>query len=55
MAALLQEITTPNGHTYKQPLGLFINNELVQGSSKNQITSIDPAYECLTLRNIATC
>lgn len=35
-------LTTPNGHTYDQPTGLFINNEFV--SSGQSIASIDPAY-----------
>jgi aldehyde dehydrogenase (NAD(P)+) len=43
MGGLFQEIKTPNGHTYQQPLGLFINNEIVQASSDQVIASIDPA------------
>ncbi|CAG8958077.1 hypothetical protein HYFRA_00000421 [Hymenoscyphus fraxineus] len=42
---LFQRLTTPNGHTYEQPLGLFINNEIVASSSGRQITAIDPATE----------
>lgn len=37
------DITTPNRHSYKQPTGLFINNEFV-ASSGQTITSLDPAY-----------
>lgn len=37
------DIVTPNGHSYKQPTGLFINNEFV-ASSGQTITSLDPAY-----------
>lgn len=37
------DITTPNGHSYKQPTGLFINNEFV-ASSGQTITTLDPAY-----------
>lgn len=37
------DITTPNGHSYKQPTGLFINNEFVAASGQT-ITSLDPAY-----------
>lgn len=37
------DITTPNGHSYKQPTGLFINNEFV-ASNGQTITSLDPAY-----------
>ncbi len=44
MDALFQEITTPNGHTYQQPLGLFINNDFVQASVGQTITSVDPAF-----------
>ncbi|KAG9774449.1 Aldehyde dehydrogenase [Exophiala dermatitidis] len=45
MASLFQDLTTPNGLKYQQPLGLFINNEFVQGSSGEKITSVDPATE----------
>lgn len=37
------EITTPNGHIYKQPTGLFIGNEFV-ASTGQTIASLDPAY-----------
>ncbi|CDK27876.1 unnamed protein product [Kuraishia capsulata CBS 1993] len=40
---LFQEITLPNGVTYKQPVGLFINGEWVK--SDETIESIDPATE----------
>lgn len=43
MSGLSVELTTPNGHRYTQPTGLFINNEFVP-SSGGAITSIDPAY-----------
>lgn len=42
--ALSVDIVTPNGHSYKQPTGLFINNEFVSATSGKTITSIDPAY-----------
>lgn len=42
MADLFASLTTPNGHSYSQPLGLFIGNEFVKGSSENPIKSIDP-------------
>ncbi|KAL3293545.1 aldehyde dehydrogenase (NAD+) [Colletotrichum asianum] len=35
---LFQEITTPNGVTYTQPIGLFINNEWVAAKSGEEIT-----------------
>ena len=41
--SLFKEIKTPNGQTYSQPLGLFINGEVVLASSGKTIASIDPA------------
>ncbi|OAQ71447.1 retinal dehydrogenase 2 [Pochonia chlamydosporia 170] len=43
--ALFQDLETPNGHMYRQPLGLFINNEFVQSIEGGTIPSIDPATE----------
>jgi aldehyde dehydrogenase (NAD(P)+) len=43
MSDLFVNLEAPNGVKYKQPTGLFINNEFVPGSSKQKITSIDPA------------
>lgn len=43
MSDLFVNLTTPNGHSYKQPTGLFINNEFVKSTSGLAITSIDPA------------
>ncbi|KAI7775075.1 hypothetical protein LA080_007411 [Diaporthe eres] len=45
MADLFASLTAPNGHSYSQPLGLFIGNEFVKGSSEKPITSIDPFTE----------
>ncbi|KAI3394232.1 hypothetical protein diail_3007 [Diaporthe ilicicola] len=45
MAELFASLTAPNGRSYSQPLGLFINNEFVKGSSESPITSIDPFTE----------
>ncbi|KAG5787013.1 hypothetical protein H9Q69_013915 [Fusarium xylarioides] len=39
------QLTAPNGRTYKQPTGLFINNEFVRSSNGNKITSINPTNE----------
>ncbi|KAM7192524.1 Aldehyde dehydrogenase domain containing protein [Rhypophila sp. PSN 637] len=39
------ELTAPNGKTWKQPLGLFINNEFVKSSNEQTITSINPTTE----------
>ena len=44
MADLTVPLTAPNGKTWSQPTGLFINNEFVKSSSGSTITSIDPAY-----------
>ncbi|CEP61491.1 uncharacterized protein LALA0_S03e04038g [Lachancea lanzarotensis] len=41
MKDLFQEISLPAGGSYKQPLGLFINNEWVASSSDDTIESID--------------
>lgn len=43
MSDLFVNLTTPNGHAYSQPTGLFINNEFFQASSGQTITSLDPA------------
>ncbi|KAL3480890.1 aldehyde dehydrogenase [Aspergillus californicus] len=45
MSALVQTITAPNGLTYDQPTGLFINNEWVKSSNEQKLTSINPATE----------
>ncbi|PCD42155.1 hypothetical protein AU210_004689 [Fusarium oxysporum f. sp. radicis-cucumerinum] len=39
------QLTAPNGRTYKQPTGLFINNEFVPSSNGSKITSINPTNE----------
>ncbi|KAI1358957.1 aldehyde dehydrogenase [Xylaria arbuscula] len=39
------KLTAPNGITYTQPRGLFINNEFVPSRSGETIASIDPATE----------
>jgi aldehyde dehydrogenase (NAD(P)+) len=36
-------LNVPNGRVYKQPLGLFINNEFVSSSHGKTISSIEPA------------
>ena len=36
------QLTAPNGRTYKQPTGLFINNEWVKSSNGKTIASINP-------------
>ncbi|OAA64325.1 Aldehyde/histidinol dehydrogenase [Niveomyces insectorum RCEF 264] len=42
---LAVELTAPNGRTYSQPTGLFIDNEWVQSSDGGKITSINPTNE----------
>ncbi|KAJ4209662.1 mitochondrial aldehyde dehydrogenase [Fusarium solani] len=39
------DLTTPNGIRYRQPLGLFINNEFVESKSGETFPTIDPATE----------
>lgn len=43
--SLEQEIKFPNGKSYKQPLGLFINNEFVAAKNGNTIETINPTTE----------
>ncbi|KAF4120785.1 aldehyde dehydrogenase (NAD(P)+) [Geosmithia morbida] len=45
MAPPSVELEAPNGVKFSQPTGLFINNEFVESSSGQTITSIDPATE----------
>lgn len=42
MSNLVQKVTAPNGVTYEQPLGLFINNQWVTSSNGQKIASINP-------------
>jgi len=42
MSDLVVELTAPNGRKYKQPVGIFINNEFVKSKSGEKITSINP-------------
>ena len=44
MSDLFVDLEAPNGREYKQPIGLFINNEFVKSSSGEKITSINPTY-----------
>jgi aldehyde dehydrogenase (NAD(P)+) len=43
MPDLAVELAAPNGLQYVQPVGLFINNEFVESSLKEKLTTIDPA------------
>ncbi|KAL1861887.1 mitochondrial aldehyde dehydrogenase [Paecilomyces lecythidis] len=42
---LFIDIVAPNGQRYKQPRGLFINNEFVRSSEGKTIASIDPGTD----------
>ncbi|KAI2722533.1 hypothetical protein CBS147332_3462 [Penicillium roqueforti] len=42
MADLSVQLTAPNGHTWIQPTGLFINNQWVKSSNGEKIASINP-------------
>jgi hypothetical protein len=44
MTQLSIELTAPNGRTWSQPTGLFINNEFVASQKGDLISTIDPAY-----------
>jgi aldehyde dehydrogenase (NAD+) len=43
MSQLSIELTAPNGRTWSQPTGLFINNEFVESQKGNKLVTIDPA------------
>ncbi|RFU28415.1 hypothetical protein B7463_g7914, partial [Scytalidium lignicola] len=45
MSSLFITLTAPNGLSYSQPTGLFINNEFVEAQSKAQLSTINPATE----------
>ncbi|KAL7960250.1 aldehyde dehydrogenase domain-containing protein [Trichoderma compactum] len=45
MAPLTVELNTPITGTYSQPIGLFINNEWVEGVDKKKFEVINPATE----------
>ncbi|KAB5531375.1 aldehyde dehydrogenase [Coniochaeta sp. 2T2.1] len=45
MADLTVTIQVPNGKKVELSTGLFINNEVVKGSSSEKLTSIDPSTE----------
>lgn len=35
-------LSAPNGHTWEQPTGLFINNDFVESSNGQTMSTIDP-------------
>jgi len=44
MSQLSVELSAPNGRTWTQPTGLFINNEFVESIKGEKLVTIDPAY-----------
>lgn len=44
MSDLYVNLQAPNGRKWSQPIGLFINNEIVPSSKGQLLESIDPAY-----------
>ncbi|KAH8176331.1 aldehyde dehydrogenase family protein [Sarocladium implicatum] len=38
-------LTAPNGRSWEQPIGLFINNEFVESTGGEKITTVNPATE----------
>ncbi|KAM0332200.1 hypothetical protein ACHAQA_002475 [Verticillium albo-atrum] len=45
MTCLSIDLTAPNGRSWTQPTGLFINNEFIASTGGQTITSVDPATE----------
>jgi hypothetical protein len=52
MSQLSIELTAPNGRTWSQPTGLFINNEFVESQKGSKLETIDPAYVHVTIQEI---
>lgn len=44
MSDLSVQLTAPNGVSYTQPTGLFINGEFCKAAKGGTITSIDPSF-----------
>ncbi|KAF6821020.1 putative aldehyde dehydrogenase [Colletotrichum sojae] len=44
-AAHAADLTAPNGRSWSQPLGLFIDNEFVQSSNGETLTTVNPFNE----------
>ncbi|KAJ5812019.1 hypothetical protein N7474_008320 [Penicillium riverlandense] len=45
MSDVSVQLTAPNGRSYTQPIGLFINNEFVKSRSGEKFASINPSNE----------
>lgn len=43
MSNLSVQLTAPNGRSYEQPIGLFINNEFVASKSGEKFATINPS------------
>lgn len=44
MSGISVQLTAPNGRSYTQPIGLFINNEFVAAKSGEKFSTVNPAY-----------
>ncbi|KAL2672840.1 hypothetical protein Neosp_013556 [[Neocosmospora] mangrovei] len=49
-SSLFAQLTAPNSVAYKQPLGLFINNEFVAAKSGQTIEAVNPFDESVIAR-----
>ncbi|KAJ5979047.1 hypothetical protein N7501_002389 [Penicillium viridicatum] len=45
MSDISVQLTAPNGRSYTQPIGLFINNEFVAAKSGEKFATVNPANE----------
>ena len=44
MSDIFMQLTAPNGRSYTQPIGLFINNEFVAAKSGEKFATVNPSY-----------
>jgi aldehyde dehydrogenase (NAD+) len=44
MSDISVQLTAPNGRSYTQPIGLFINNEFVAAKSGEKFATVNPSY-----------
>lgn len=51
MSDLFIDLTAPNGKKWKQPIGIFINNEFVKSKTGEKITSINPTSVAVSFIN----
>ncbi|KAJ5499953.1 Aldehyde dehydrogenase N-terminal [Penicillium expansum] len=45
MSDISVQLTAPNGRSYTQPIGLFINNEFVAAKSGEKFATVNPSNE----------